>query len=74
MRASLVVALAMGCLLVIPTIALLFGGGALGLGYAVRRGDDGYSGTTLDRLGTESVAITAGDIRFAADPGSPDWV
>lgn len=74
MRASRVVALVVGCLLVIPSIALLFGGGALGLGYAFGRGDDGYFDTTLDRLGTETVAITADDITFAAEPGSPDWV
>lgn len=74
MRPSRVVALAMGCLLVIPSIALLFGGGALGFGYAFGRGDDGYFDTTLDRLETEMVAITADDITFAAEPGSPDWV
>jgi Domain of unknown function (DUF4389) len=74
MRASRVVALVMGCLLVIPSIALLFGGGALGLGYAFGRGDDGYFDTTLDRLDTETVAIIADDITFAAEPGSPDWV
>ncbi len=74
MRAPRVAALVMGCLLLIPAIALLFGGGALGVGYAVGRGDDGYFDTTLDRLATDTVAITADDITFAAEPGSPDWV
>jgi len=74
MRPSRIGALVMGCLLLIPAIALLFGGGALGVGYAVARGDDGYFDTTLDRLATDTVAITADDITFAADPGSPDWV
>lgn len=74
MRSSRIAALVMGCLLVIPAVALLFGGGALGLGYAFGRGDDGYFDTTLDRLETDTVAITADDINFAAEPGSPDWV
>lgn len=74
MRASRIAALVMGCLLLIPALALLFTGGALGVGYAVGRGDDGYFDTTLDRLITDTVAITADDITFAADPGSPDWV
>ncbi len=74
MRPSRIVALVIGCLLVIPALAMLFGGGALGLGYAFGRGDDGYFDTTIDRLATNTVAITAEDITFAADPGSPDWV
>ncbi len=74
MRASRIAALVMGSLLLIPAIALLFGGGALGVGYAVGRGDDGYFDTTLDRLATDTVAITADDITFAAEPGSPDWL
>ena len=74
MRPSRIAALVIGCLLVIPAFALLLGGGALGLGYAFGRGDDGYFDTTIDRLATNTVAITAADITFAADPGSPDWV
>ncbi|MEZ5378581.1 MAG: DUF4389 domain-containing protein [Acidimicrobiales bacterium] len=74
MRPGRIVALVIGCLLVIPAIAVLLGGGALGLGYAFGRGDDGYFDTTLDRFATDTVAITADDITFAADPGSPDWV
>lgn len=74
MRPSRIVALVIGCLLVLPALALLFGGGALGLGYAFGRGDDGYFDTTIDRLASSGVAITAEDITFAADPGSPDWV
>ncbi len=40
----------------------------------LRTRDDGYFDTTIDRLATSTVAITAEDITFAADPGSPDWV
>jgi len=74
MRPSRIAAIVVGCLLIIPSIAMLFVGGALGLGYAFGRGDDGYFDTTLDRLETNTVAITAEDITFAAEPGSPDWV
>lgn len=74
MRTSRIVALVIGCLLVFPALALLFGGGALGLGYTFGRGDDGYFDTTIDRLATNTAAITAEDITFAANPGSPDWV
>lgn len=74
MRPGRIAALVIGCLLAFPAIALLFGGSALGLGYLFGRGNDGYFDTTLERLSTESVAITAEDIAFAAEPGSPDWV
>lgn len=74
MRPGKIIALVIGCLFVIPSIALLFGGGALGLGYAFGRGDDGYFDTTLDRLASDTVALTAGDLTFAAEPGSPDRI
>jgi hypothetical protein len=73
-RPARIAALVIGCLLVIPALSLLVGGTALGLGYAFGRGDDGYFDTTLDRLATDSVAITADDITFATEPGSPDWI
>ncbi len=74
MPARRIVALVLGCLLMIPAIALLFGGGALGVGYAFGGDSDGYFDTTLDRLETDTVAITAEDLTFAAEPGSPDWI
>lgn len=64
----------MGCLLMIPAIGLLFGGGALGLGYGFGRGDDGYFDSTLDRLETDTVAITADEIGLVVEPQSPEWV
>lgn len=74
MRPGRIAALVIGSLLVIPAAASLLGGGALGLGYALGRGDDGYFDATLDRLETDTVALTAEDITFAAEPGSPDWI
>ena len=53
MRASRVVALVFGCLLLIPAIAVLVTGGAIAVGYAAGRDDDGYLNVTLDRLETK---------------------
>lgn len=74
MRPGRIVTLVIGCVLVIPAVALLFGGGALALGYAFGRGDDGYFDVTLERLRTDTVAVAAEDIAFGAEPGSPDWL
>ena len=74
MRSSRLPALVIGSLLVIPALALLIGGAVLGLGYLIARGDDGYVNTTIERMATDTVAITAEDIDFASDPGSPEWV
>jgi hypothetical protein len=53
---------------------MLLGGGALAIGYATQRNDDGYLDVTIDQLQTPTVAITGEDVRFATDPGSPDWL
>lgn len=74
MRASRVVSLIAGCLLLLPGLATLLGGSALGLAYAFGRGDDGYFDTTIDRMATDTAAITADDITFSTDAGSPDWI
>lgn len=74
MKTGRVILLVIGCFLLIPGIGLLFGGGGLGLAYATQRDDDGYFDVTIDRIESESSAITAEDLTFAADPGSPDWL
>ncbi len=74
MKPARVVALILGCLLLLPSVALLLGGGALGLGYAFGRGDDGYFEIELDRLQTPTSAIRSEQIDFLADPGSPNWL
>ncbi|MDH4145186.1 MAG: DUF4389 domain-containing protein [Acidimicrobiia bacterium] len=63
-------ALVIGCLLIVPALGMLLGGAALGLGYAFGR-DDGFFQATLDRVSTPTVAVTAEDLRFGAEPGSP---
>lgn len=74
MRASRVVALVVGVLVLISGFGLLFTGGALGLGYAFGRSDDGYFESTIERLSTDTVAVTTEDIELDADPDSADWV
>ena len=74
MSTKRIVALVIGCVLVLPALGMLFGGGALAIGYATQRNDDGYLDVTIDQLQTPTVAITGEDVRFAADPGSPDWL
>ena len=74
MSTKRIVALVIGCVLVLPALGMLFGGGALAIGYATQRNDDGYLDVTIDQLRTPTVAITGEDVRFATDPGSPDWL
>jgi ABC-2 type transport system ATP-binding protein len=73
MSTKRVIALVIGCVMALPAIGMLFGGGALALAYATQR-DDGYFDVTVDRLQTPTVAITGEDVRFTTDPGSPDWL
>jgi len=74
MRPARVFSLIIGCLLLLPGLGMVAGGGAMGLGYAVARNDDGYFEIGLDRLQTPTVAIRSEDVDFFADPGSPNWV
>jgi Domain of unknown function (DUF4389) len=74
MKKGRVIALVIGCLLLLPGIGMLFGGGGLGLAYAFARDDAGYFDVTLDRLDSPTVAVTAEDVRLNADPGSPNWI
>lgn len=52
---------------------MLLGGGALGVAALAERDDDGYFDATIE-LATETAAITAEDLDFLAEPGSPDWI
>ncbi|MGI9614988.1 MAG: DUF4389 domain-containing protein [Acidimicrobiales bacterium] len=74
MRPVRIFLLVIGCLLVLPGIALLAGGSTLALGYVLGRDDDGFVEVSLDRLESSTVAITAEDLDLTAGPGSPDRV
>ena len=74
MSTKRIVALVVGCVLILPALGMLLAGGALAVGYATQRDDDGYFDVTIDQLQTPTAAITGEDVKFAADPGSPDWL
>ena len=74
MSTKRIVALVVGCVLILPAIGMLLAGGALAVGYVTQRDDDGYFDVTIEQLQTPTAAITGEDVKFAADPGSPDWL
>lgn len=74
MRPARVFSLIVGCLLLLPGIGMVAGGGAMAIGYGVARNDDGYFEIGLDRLQTPTAAIRSEDVDFFADPGSPNWI
>jgi len=74
MTAGHIVALVIGCLLLLPGLGMLAGGGVAAIGQAVVTDDDGYFEFTLDRIDTAGVAITASDLRFDADGDTGDWM
>ena len=74
MSTKRIVALVVGCVMILPAIGMLLAGGALAVGYVTQRDDDGYFDVTIDQLQTPTAAITGEDVKFAADPGSPDWL
>ena len=74
MRSNRVVALVLGCLLLLPGLGFLLGGGALGMVHAFGRDDDGFFSAPEQRLTTSTAAVTAEDLDLVTDPGSPDWL
>ena len=56
------VALVVGCLLLLPAMAMLLGGGALTAVYATQRDDAGYFSTSLHRISSPTGIITSRDI------------
>src|SRR3954452_5397235 len=67
-------ALIVGCLLILPGLALLFGGAGLGITYAVSRDSAGYLSLTLPVLSSSSPAITVEDAVLETGPDVPSWV
>ncbi|MGK2947382.1 MAG: DUF4389 domain-containing protein [Acidimicrobiales bacterium] len=74
MRPNRIVAIVIGSLLLLPSLAVLVGGGALAVAYAVARDDDGYFNASVDAIESPTAAVTAEDIKLSAEPGSPDWL
>ena len=73
MRGSRIAAMVAGSLVGLVALAVLISGIALGAAYLVQR-DDGYLDVTLDRLDSDTVAVTAERIDLRTEPGTPRWV
>jgi hypothetical protein len=75
MRTRHVIAIVIGCLLVLPGIGLLFGGGAVGVAGLVARVDGGWMSVNLSRLESPGVAVTADDLMVRVDgpTGIVNW-
>ena len=73
MRAMRVLALVLGSLGALAAAAILVAGAALGAAYLAQRGDN-YLDVTLDRLSTDTSAITAERIDLRTEPGDPQWL
>jgi hypothetical protein len=67
------VAIVIGCLLLLPGLGMLAGGGTLAVAQAVATDDDGYFNVTIDRIESDGVAIAATDLWLDDADGAP-WV
>jgi hypothetical protein len=67
------VALVIGCLLLLPGLGLLLGGAGLGIPYAVARDSAGYFTGSLPSLRSATPAITAEDVAVQAGQDVPTW-
>ncbi|MGK2928807.1 MAG: DUF4389 domain-containing protein [Acidimicrobiales bacterium] len=74
MKPNRIVAIVIGSLLLVPALAMLVGGGVLAAAFAFARDDDGYFDASVDAISSPTAAVTAEDITFSTDPGSPDWL
>ncbi len=67
-----IVALAIGLVLALPGLGMLFGGGGLLL-VTSAPGEDGFATSTVSLASSKS-AITSDEVTFHLDPGAPDWL
>jgi hypothetical protein len=70
-----VVAIVLCCLMLLPGIGILVGGGAIAFAQAVATDDDGYFNFTLDRVESDGVAVATTDLWFdETDRNDGPWV
>jgi hypothetical protein len=74
-HAAHVVAIVVGCLMLLPGVAMLVGGGAAASAQAFAT-DDGYFRFTPDRVGSDGVAVAATDLWLdgRTDDDAPNWL
>ncbi len=74
-----IVAIVIGCLMLLPGLGLVAGGGAIAIAQAVATDDDGYFSFTLDRVESDGVAVATtdlwlDDVEGDASPWVLDWI
>ena len=74
-----IVAIVIGCLMLLPGLGLVTGGGAIAIAQAVATDDDGYFSFTLDRVESNGVAVATtdlwlDDVEGDASPWVLDWI
>lgn len=74
MKTSRVIALIIGCLMLLPAVGLLLGGGVLGAVYLFGRNDEGYFAVTLANLKSPTAAISAENPGLTVDLSAPNWL
>lgn len=67
-------ALIIGCLLILPGVGLLLGGGAISIAYAVGRDSAGFLSLSYPVVSSSSPAVTVGDAIIETGPDAPSWV
>ena len=70
-----IVAIVIGCLMLLPGLGILAGGGALAIAQAAATDDDGYFRFTLDRVDSDGVAVATTDLWLEdVDQDAGPWV
>ncbi len=74
-----VVAIVIGCLMLLPGLGMVAGGSAVAIAQAVATDDDGYFSFTIDRIDSDGVAIATtdlwlDDVEGDASPWVLDWL
>ena len=69
-----IIAIVVGCFLLLPGFGLVLGGGGLAIGQAVATDDDGYFRFTIDSLASDGVAIASDDAWLDADDEEWPWL
>lgn len=72
MTTGRIVALVTGCVLALPGLGMLFGGGGLLLVTAAP-GEDGFATSTVSLASSRS-AVTSDEVTFHLDAAAPDWL
>jgi hypothetical protein len=67
-------AIIIGCLLLVPGLALLLGGGGIAVAHAFARDDAGFYSFSLNSLRSPTVAITAKDVVIQGQQDVPRWL